>query len=86
MSQLTQLKTRIESIARESKKTANGLETFQRTFQGHAQEVQTTIGGSAQRKDQEVVQTLQDAARRVREACAALEQAAKVCNEYGRSL
>ncbi|WP_040168218.1 hypothetical protein [Microbacterium gorillae] len=86
MSQLSQLKSRIENIAHESKRTATSLESFQRTFQGHAQEVQATIAGSAQRKDQEVVETLQEASRRVRDACAALERAAKVCSEYGRSL
>ncbi|AVM01657.1 hypothetical protein C6V83_16725 [Gordonia iterans] len=86
MSQLGQLKQTIEDIGREAKSTGSNLSAFNSKFSQQVNTVQQTIGGSAQRKDQEVIQTIQAARAKVGEAVQALEAAAQTAQNYGRSL
>lgn len=86
MSQLQQLKGTIDSIAQGAKQTGGNLAQFKQTFSKHVSEVQGAIGGSSQRKDQEVISSLQDAQSKVEAAAQALESAAKTASSYGQSL
>ena len=86
MSQLSQLKQQIEGVAQQAKATGASLAAFKSKFSQSISQVQGTIGGSAQRKDQEVIQTLQEAQRKVDAAAQALEQAARTASAYGQSL
>lgn len=86
MSQLSQLKGEIESIAQQAKATAGQLAAFKSKFSQSASQVQSTIGGSAQSKDKEVVQAIQEAQAKVDAAAEALQQAARVASSYGQSL
>lgn len=85
-SQLTQLKSRIDALSQETRRTGASLTGFQNTFRSQVTAVEQAIGGSTQRKDKEVVNSLQDAARKVQEATAALERAAQISREYAASL
>jgi hypothetical protein len=86
VSQLRQLKGTIDSIAQGAKQTGAGLTQFRSTFGRHVGEVQSAIGGSAQRKDQEIINVLQDAQKKVEAAAQALDNAARIASSYGRSL
>lgn len=86
MSQLTQLKGAIEQIAQQAKSISAQLTGFKSKFSQTAGEVQSTIGGSAQSKDKEVIQAIQDAQQKVDAAVTALDQASRVATGYGQSL
>ena len=86
MSQLQQLKTTVNSIAQEAKKTGSNLAQFKTTFSGHMSAVQAAIGGSSQRKDAEVLSALQDAQKQVDAATQALENASRIAKTYADSL
>jgi gas vesicle protein len=86
MSQLGQLKGQIESIAQQAKSTGGQLSAFEAKFSQSSTQVQSTIGGSAQSKDKEVMQAIQDAQNKVKAAVEALNQAARVASAYGQSL
>lgn len=86
MSELSQLKSRIDSLAQQAKSTGGQLAAFRTRFGQAVSEVSATIGGSAQRKDQEVIAQLSDAQQKVDAAVAALEAAARTARAYGQSL
>lgn len=85
-SQLGNLKRTIDELSKDAQRTGNNLSTFKNTFNKSIGTVSSTIGGSAQRKDQEVIASFQEAAKAVEQAVAALEQAAKIGSQYGQSL
>ena len=86
MSDLSNLKERINALAEAARKTASGLAQFDHQFAQQTGEVQASIGGSAQRKDQEMVTALQKASQAVRQASEALNEAGRVGTQYGQSL
>lgn len=86
MSELNKLKGTIESIAQSAKQTGGSLGQFKSKFSQQIGTVQSAIGGSAQRKDQEVITALQDAQKKVEAATQALDNAARIASGYGRSL
>lgn len=86
MSELAKLKQQIDAIAGSAKKTGSQLGQFDKSFSQQASQVQQTIGGSAQRKDAEVVAAVQHASKAVKQAVAALQNAASVAQRYGQSL
>ena len=86
MSQVTNLKQALDSIAQQTKTTAGTLLAFRQKFQQSTQQVQSAISGSAQRKDQEVIQAIAQAQQRVDAAAQALEEAARIAKAYGESL
>ncbi|MCF6389351.1 hypothetical protein L2K20_20445 [Mycobacterium sp. MBM] len=86
MSELLKLKGTLESISNSAKQTAGQLGQFKSKFTGYQGQVRAAIGGSSQRKDQEVMQALDAAAKQVDAAVNALNQAARVASNYGRSM
>lgn len=86
MSELSHLKSRIEALAQQATSTGGHLAAFNSTFGQAIAEVSGTIGGSAQRKDQEVIARLAEAQAKVEAAVAALDAAARTAQAYGRSL
>ncbi len=86
MSELQKLKGTLETIATSAKQTGGSLGQFKSKFSAHQGQVRAAIGGSSQRKDQEVLQALDAASKQVTAAVQALEQAARVAANYGRSL
>ena len=86
MSELQKLKGTLEQISRAATQTGGNLGQFKSKFNQQRGQVQAAIGGSAQRKDQEVMHALDAAAKQVDAAVQALNQAAKVASNYGRSL
>lgn len=86
MSDLQKLKGTIDTIAQGAKQTGGNLGQFRSKFGQHVSQIQSTIGGSSQRKDQEVISVLQDAQKKVDAAVQALENAAKIASGYGKSL
>lgn len=86
MSQLQQLKQQVASIGNDAKSTASGLSGFKSKFSTSVSQVSATIGGSAQRVDQNMINTLQAAEKQVDAAIAALQQAASAANSYAASL
>lgn len=86
MSQLTNLKQTIEGVAQQAKATAGSLTAFKQKFSQSIGQVQSTIGGSTQRKDQEVIAAITQAQSRVDAAAQALEDAARIAKAYGESL
>lgn len=86
MSQLTNLKQTIEGLAQQAKSTAGSLAAFKQKFSQSIAQVQATIGGGAQRKDQEVITAITQAQQKVDAAVQALEEAARIAQAYGASL
>ena len=86
MSQLTKLKSQLNTIAAEAKTTAAGLTTFKSKFSKAVGQVSTTIGGSAQRTDKQIIEALQTAEKQVASAAQALQQAAQTASRYASSL
>jgi gas vesicle protein len=83
---LNRLKQTISGLSESAKSTGASLAQFDRQFSQQTQQVQQTIGGSAQRKDAEVMSALQEAAKSVKQASAALQNAARIAGQYGQSL
>ena len=86
MSDLKQLKGRLDQIGREAKSTAANLSGFSGRFSQQAGEVEQAIGGTATQVDKQMMETLQAAEKQVAEAIAALQQVADTAAKYGASL
>ena len=86
MSQLKQLKESINSLAKGATDAGNSLGQFEQQFNKQAQAVQQVIGGSAQGKDRQVLEAIQQASRAVKEATAALQNAGRIAQQYGQSI
>lgn len=86
MSKLTELKQTIDDVAQQAKATAGSLNAFKSKFSQSIGQVQATIGGSTQRKDQEVISAITQAQARVDAAAEALVEAARIAKGYGESL
>lgn len=86
MSQLGQLKAQIDAVASQSKSMAGHLDGFRAQFSSSVSQVQSTIGGSAQGKDRQLIADITAAQRQVEQASAALQRAAASAQQYGASL
>ena len=86
MSELQKLKGTIDSLAGAAKQTGGSLGQFKSKFSTQMGQVRGAIGGSSRRKDQEVINALEAANKQVTLAIAALENAAKIASNYGKSL
>ena len=86
MSQLTQLKQQIGALANDAKNTAQGLSGFKSKFSQAVTQVDATVGGSAQKVDRELVETLRMAEREIDQAIQALQAASHTANQYAQSL
>ncbi len=86
MSELQKLKSTIEGLAGSAKQTGGSLGQFKSKFSTQMAQVRGAIGGSSQRKDQEVINALEAANKQVTAAIGALENAARIAGNYGKSL
>lgn len=86
MSQLTQLKQTVHQISEGSKKVAGSLGQFDSQFSQQINSIQQAIGGSTQGKDKEFVAATQEASKAVKAASAALQNAARIAQQYSQSL
>lgn len=85
-SQLQKLSQTVTGISQATQKTSSNLDAFDKQFTKHVDAVKRSIEGSAQRKDREVIQALEDARKALRHATQALGNASRVCADYARSL
>jgi hypothetical protein len=86
MSDLKQLKGRLDQIGGEAKTMAGNLSTFQGRFKRQVSEIQLAIAGTATKTDQSMIETLNQADRQVAAAVAALQQVAGLASRFGASL
>lgn len=86
MSQLEQLKQTVSSLSESANRTAGSLAQFNSQFTDQVSSVQAAIGGSAQGKDREVCQAIQQAAEEVKKAAQALQNAGRIAQQYATSL
>ncbi|GAB3795553.1 hypothetical protein [Micromonospora zhanjiangensis] len=86
MSQLNQLRQQIDQLGQQARTQAQGLSAFKPKFSQAVGQVSSTIGGSAQRVDQEMIATLQAAEKEVDQAVQALQAAAAAAARYAASL
>lgn len=82
MSDVTELKQRLGAMANDSKQAAASLAGFKQRFDQQSAKVQSLIQGTATKADQQILQTLAEAAKAVESASAALQVAAKSCTTY----
>lgn len=86
MSQLSQVKQQLDAISSGAKTMTNGLQGFRANFLKASAQVQAAVGGSAQGVDKDLIETLQEAEKKVDQAIEALQRASKTVSQYGRSL
>lgn len=86
MSQLAQLKQAVNAVAQSSRTSGSELQRFTGEFRKQIGDVQAQIGGSAQRADQQVIQSLEGASKAVDQAVAALQAAAQTASQYANGL
>ena len=86
MSQLSAVKQQLTTISSDAKTTAAGLAGFKSKFSQAVSQVQSTIGGTAQGVDKDMIQTLQAAEKQVDAAIAALQQASESASRFAASL
>lgn len=86
MSQLSGVKQQLTSIASDAKSTAAGLTGFKSKFSQAVNQVQATIGGSAQGVDKDMIQTLQTAEKQLDAAISALQRASQSASKFASSL
>lgn len=86
MSQLSGVKQQLTSIASDAKSTAAGLTGFRSKFSQAVNQVDATIGGTAQGVDKDMIQTLQAAEKQLDAAIAALQQASQAASKFAASL
>jgi len=73
----------LAAAAQEARATQTLLQDAMSTFASTSQQVVSVVGGSAQRIDQDMVQSLQDALRRSRSAIDALGAAGSATRTIG---
>jgi hypothetical protein len=86
MSQLSAVKQQLTTIGNDAKTTAAGLAGFKSKFSQAVNQVQATIGGTAQGVDKDMIQTLQAAEKQVDAAIGALQQASQAASKFAASL
>lgn len=86
MSQLQQLKQQIVALGASARQTGQSLAQFDQTFSRQAADIESTISGSSQGKDKQMISSIEDAKRKVHDATAALAKVTQVANQYSASL
>jgi hypothetical protein len=86
MSDVTQLKGRLDRIGQDAKTTANNLAAFRSRFSRQVSEVESTIGGTATGVDKDMIATLQAAEKQLAQAVEALQRVASVASRHGAAL
>lgn len=85
-SQLAKLRTEVEQISTSCSKSASMLENFTRQFQTQIESITRTVGGSAQRKDQEMISSLNAAITAIKNASESLTEAGKTASDYANQM
>jgi ElaB/YqjD/DUF883 family membrane-anchored ribosome-binding protein len=86
MSDVQQLKKQLERLSSDARSTASKLSSFKSMFSKSVNQVEQRIGGTATRKDKEIIETLQAAEKKVEEAAQTLQKAAKDASDYANKL
>ncbi len=86
MSDMQKLKQSLAAVANDAKATANSLGAFKNKFSHATNAVQSSIGGTASRKDQQIISTIESAQKQVDAAINALQTAAKTASDYSAQL
>lgn len=86
MSQLSQLKSQMHAVAGDAKRASGELSAFDSKFSKATNQVESLIGGSATSADKKIIETLNGASKAVKQAVAALEQAASAARGYADSI
>jgi len=86
MSDIARLKGQLNSLASDTKSTANNLSGFTARFGQAVGRVQSTIGGTSTRTDANIIQTLKAAENQVKAASQALQQASTALQRYSAQL
>ena len=86
MSQLQQLKQTVNSLAESAKRTGQSLAASDQQLKRYNDSVRGAIAGSTQRKDQEIMNAIGEAQKQVKSATAALQNAARIAQQYSASL
>ncbi len=76
----------VNAVAQSSRTSGSELQRFTGEFRKQIGDVQAQIGGSAQRADQQVIQSLEGASKAVDQAVAALQAAAQTASQYANGL
>lgn len=86
MSQLSQLKETVSSLARQAKASGGQLGQFGQSFGQQTSAVEQAIGGSAAGADRKFVESLNQAKTAVDRAVEALNSAAQTAESYANGL
>ncbi|GAA2328847.1 hypothetical protein [Dactylosporangium salmoneum] len=86
MSDVRQLKGRLDQISRDAKSTASNLAGFSGRLGRQIGEIESSIGGTATGTDKDMIGTLQAAEKQLAQAITALQRVAQVAGRYGASL
>ncbi|WP_404290732.1 hypothetical protein [Glutamicibacter arilaitensis] len=86
MSQLNSVKQQLTRISTDAKSTAAGLNGFKSKFSQSVSLIQSTIGGSAQGVDKNMIQSLQTAEKQLDAAIAALQKASQEASKFASRL
>lgn len=86
MSKLGQLKGELHALAQEARQTAANIQAFDAKFSKAINEVQSLIGGTATKTDQQIMEVLSGASKAVKAAAESLETAAKTAQNYANNV
>ncbi|MGW8431363.1 hypothetical protein ACWGJ9_09575 [Curtobacterium citreum] len=83
---LEKLRSAVNNVAKDSKKTAGLLQRHTVDLQKSASQVSSVLQGSSKNTDQKVIASINAAEVAVKEAMSKLQDAARTAEEYGRGL
>lgn len=86
MSVLEDLRSLTLELSDDTKRTSENLAAYSRAFNKQRDGINQALRGSNQKKDQELMATVDDAERQVKQAVAALQKASRVARDYAHSL
>ncbi|WGH84478.1 hypothetical protein [Auritidibacter ignavus] len=86
MSVLEKLRGLTLELSADTQRTGESLSAYSHEFNKQRVRINDTLRGSTQRKDQELMATVDDAERQVRQAVLALQRASRVARDYAHNL
>lgn len=86
MSDLQKLKATVQQLSNTARQTSSALGNFDQQFKRYNDQVRNAVGGSSQRKDQEMMVAIAQAQKAVQQANQAVQQAARIAQQYSASL
>lgn len=85
-SDVLRLKQTCQQLANAARQTSSALSGFDQQFKRYNAQVHQAVGGSSQRKDQEIMNAIAQAQKAVQQANAAVQQAGRIAQQYGSSI